>query len=109
MSPPAIRAAAEKDSGAITAAPAPSRVKPSTATGQVGANTTTASAADETTAPTRSTRTTPCRATSASPANRKTRLARRYGNVASATSPLGVGNVLSRYVGPQVEAAVSTM
>ena len=41
-SAPAIRAAAEKLSGATTATPAPMTVKPSTATGQVGAKTTTA-------------------------------------------------------------------
>ena len=44
LSPPASRAAAEKLSGATTATPAPRTRKPSTATGQAGANTTIASA-----------------------------------------------------------------
>ena len=44
--PPAIRAAAEKLSGAITATPMPSRVKPTTATCQVGEKTITNRDAD---------------------------------------------------------------
>jgi hypothetical protein len=76
-SPPAIRAAAEKLSGAITETPAPSSVKPSTATGHVGAVTTTSRASDAATAPVRSTGAAPYRATSESPASRSTRLATR--------------------------------
>ena len=76
-SPPAMRAAAEKDSGAITETPAPRSVKPSTATGRVGAVTTTTSASEATTAPTRRTSTAPYRVTSESPASRITSEATR--------------------------------
>ncbi|MDT0202080.1 hypothetical protein Q9R27_08965 [Nocardioides sp. AE5] len=73
----AIRPAAEKLSGAITAAPRPSRVNPATATGHVGAATTTARAVAETTAAARSTGTGPKRVTSQSPDRRITRVASR--------------------------------
>ena len=75
--PPAIRAAAEKLSGAITATPRPSRVKPTTATCQLGEMTITNSDAEATTAPARSTGTGPNRATRPSPASRITSVARR--------------------------------
>ena len=52
-------------------------VKPSTATGQTGANTVTTSPAKATTVPTRSTRTAPYRATRLSPASRMVPLASR--------------------------------
>ena len=83
--------------------------KPSTATGHTGANTTTASPAQATSAPTLSTTSGPWRPTRLSPASRISPLASRYGNVASATSDEGVAKTWSRYVGPQVNAAVSTM
>ena len=73
----AYKTAAEKLSGAITETPAPSRVKPSTATGQVGAVTTTSRAREATTAPERRTGTAPYRATRESPDSRSTRLATR--------------------------------
>ena len=76
-SEPAIRAAAEKLSGATTATPPPMIVKPSTATGQTGANTVTTRPPKATTVPTRSTRTAPYRATSVSPESRMVPLASR--------------------------------
>jgi hypothetical protein len=104
-----MRAAAEKLSGATTATPPPITRKPRTATGQTGANTVTASPRHATSAPTRSIGTAPYRATRVSPESRTSPLASRYGKTASATSAAGVGNTSSRYCGPHVNAAVSTM